>query len=274
MAASKKQYEPRLVAAATSILLEIGHLLQPYADGYVVVGGSVPSLILENAQEPHIGSIDVDIALDKTKIPETDYYTIQQLLLDWNYIPEEQPFSFTKAVLIDGKPVKVRVDFLAGEYGGTGKDHRTQRVQDMKPRKARACDLAFTQPLSRKIIGTLPDGGKDQVTVHVASIVPFLMMKAQALKGRLKEKDAYDVYYCLRYFPGGHDALVTAFRSFPKNQLVDEGLEILQEKFASPEHVGPVFVANFLGEVNRETQEMIRRDAFERISALVKELDR
>lgn len=36
-------------------------------------------------------------------------------------------------------------------------------------------------------------------------------MKAQALNSRLKEKDAYDIYYCLTNFPDGMDALVEAF---------------------------------------------------------------
>jgi hypothetical protein len=273
MAVSKEQYEPRLVAAATSVLLEIGHLLQPYKDGFVVVGGSVPGLLFDDVSEMHIGSMDVDIALDQNKIPNTDYHTIRQLLLDRGYSPEEQPFSFTRSVIVNGDSIKVRVDFLAGEYGGTGKSRRTQRVQDLRPRKARACDLAFDQPIVKEIRGTLPEGGKDQVVLQVASIVPFLMMKAQALQGRMKEKDAYDIYYCLRNHPGGHAALVKAFRSFPKSGLIDEGLKILREKFGSPDHLGPVFVARFLGEADSAAQEMICRDAFERVHALVEALE-
>jgi hypothetical protein len=45
--------------------------------------------------------------------------------------------------------------------------------------------------------GELPGGGKDSVTIRVASIVPFIVMKAMALDDRLKEKDARDIYYCL-----------------------------------------------------------------------------
>jgi len=71
----------------------------------------------------------------------------------------------------------------------------------MHPRKARACDLAFYKPIQITIEGTLPEGGKDRASIQVASIVPFLIMKAQALNCRLKEKDAYDIHYCL---PGFH----------------------------------------------------------------------
>jgi hypothetical protein len=272
MAASKAQYEPRLTKAANSVLLEIAHLLQAYSEGLVVVGGSVPGLIMHNSPEPHIGSVDVDIALDQNKIPETDYLSIKKLLLQRGYKAEDQPFAFSRVVLFEGEQIKVKVDFLAGEYGGTGKKHRTQSIQDLHPRKARACDLAFIQAISVQITGELPNGGKDQANIQVASIVPFLMMKAQALKGRLKEKDAYDIYYCLRYYPGSHRALVKAFKTFPSNKLIDEGLQILQEKFASPEHIGPVFVADFSEETDREAREIIQRDAYERVTALLESL--
>jgi len=272
MGISKEQYDPRLIKAANSVLLEIAHLLQIYSDGFVVIGGSVPGLILRNPPEPHIGSIDVDIALDQDKIPETDYRTIKSLLVERGYSSEEQPFTFSRDIVIDGNPIKVKVDFLAGEYGGTGEKHRTQRVQDLKPRKARACDLAFIQTIPVQITGELPNGAKDQVIIQVASIVPFLMMKAQALNGRMKEKDAYDIYYCMRYYPGGHRALVSAFKAFPPNKLVYEGLRILKEKFASPEHVGPVFITDFLAESDPENQNRIQRDAFERVTALLESL--
>ena len=272
MAVSKKQYEPALVSAANSVLLEIAHLLQAYSSGFVVVGGSVPGLILRNATALQHLLFHVDIALDQNKIPEKDYSSIKILLIKRGYQLEEQPFSFSREVDIEGRIIKVRVDFLAGEYGGTSNKHRTQSIQDLHPRKARACDLAFTQTISVQIIGELPQGGKDQAYIQVASIVPFLMMKAQAIDGRLKEKDAYDIYYCLRYYPGGHQALVDAFKSFPKNKLIDEGLNILRDKFASPDHIGPVFTADFLEEKDQEAREMIKRDAYERIRALLESM--
>ena len=32
-----------------------------------------------------------------------------------------QPFTFFRAVIVDGRPIKVQVDLLSGEYGGAGK---------------------------------------------------------------------------------------------------------------------------------------------------------
>ena len=250
MAATKVEYDHPQVEAAQSVLLELARLLHEYHDGIVVVGGSVPGLLFDNPEQEHIGTLDVDLALNHKTLQEAGYRSILQLLSDRGYQPGNQPFIFYRKVIIDGKEITVEVDFLAAEYGGTGKKHRTQVVQGMHPRKARGCDLAFQDPIDVKIEGSLPGGGKDLATIRVASIVPFLMMKAQALNDRLKEKDAYDIYFCLVNFPGGIDALVKEFQPYLSNSLVLEGLRIFAEKFQSPEHVGPVFVADFLEEID------------------------
>jgi len=53
--------------------------------------------------------------------------------------------------------------------------------------------LAFEiEPTRVRLEGTLPDGAVDEVQVRVASVVPFLVMKAMALADRRKAKDAYD----------------------------------------------------------------------------------
>ena len=115
---------------------------------------------------------------------------------------------FYRTISIDGSEIVVEVDFLAGEYSGSGKAHRTQSVQDIRARKARGCDLAFDMNVSIQIEGNLPSGPLDSAGMRVASIVPFIVMKGMAMAERLKEKDAYDIYYCLKNYPGGLDALI------------------------------------------------------------------
>ena len=68
-------------------------------------------------------------------------------LLSQGYVQGKQPFIFHRTVAMGDREIIVQVDFLSGEYGGTGKSHRTQRVQDMRPRKARGVDLAFEMPV-------------------------------------------------------------------------------------------------------------------------------
>jgi hypothetical protein len=240
----------------------------------VIVGGWVPELLLSQAPRQHVGSIDVDIALDHRKLKEIGYKTILKLLLSRGYQQSEQPFIFFRTVQMGEQTFDVEVDFLASEYAGTTRGHRTQKVQDMRPRKACGCDLAVSLATEVTLSGTLPGGGKDTATLRVASIVPFLVMKAMALAGRLMEKDSWDIYYCIRYYPGGIDRLVEEFLPHLENGLVQEALTKIAEKFASPEHVGPTHVADFEDLSDPGEREHLQREAFERVQALIDRLRR
>lgn len=269
---TKIDYEARAVQAARSVLLEIMHLLGAYYDKMVLIGGWVPELLLASEEIPHVGSTDIDLALDHRKIDAEEYETILKLLKSRGYEQGEQPFIFFRKCTVEGQAITVQVDFLAGEYEGTGKKHRHQKIQDLRARKARGCDLAFEQPVEIKMDGALPNGGKDSVTVRVAAIVPFIVMKGMALSDRMKEKDAWDIYYCLKNYPGGLEALTDAFKPFMAHGLVKEGLKKISGKFASEKHVGPKFVADFEEIRDDEERALLQRDAFERVRFLLTKL--
>jgi hypothetical protein len=200
---TRKNYDATQVEAARSVMLELVRLLSEYRDDIVVVGGWVPALLIPQERRPHVGSIDVDLALNHRTMTGPGYKAICRLLEERGYKQDErQPFIFWRTVNVGDQEIPVEVDLFAGEYEGTGKAHRTQIVQDFRARKARGCDLAFEQPATIAIEGSLPGGARDSATVRIASIVPFLAMKGMALATRLKEKDAWDIYYCVRWYPG------------------------------------------------------------------------
>ena len=273
MATSRVDYTANAVEAARSVLLELSRLLGEYRDDIVLIGGWVPELLISRGGIHHMGSMDVDLALNHRNLQEAGYRTIQDLLLSRGYQQGIQPFIFHRMVRVGDREIRVEVDLLAGEYEGTGDGHRTQKIQDIKARKARGADLAFEMTREVAVSGTLPGGGKDTVTVRVAAIVPFLVMKGMALCDRLKEKDAWDIYFCLRYYPGGLDALVDEFRPHLSHGLVREGLRKIADKFASPEHVGPRFVADFDGLDDPEERALRQRDAHERVAMLLERLN-
>lgn len=266
-------YSADAVEAARQVMLEVMRVLGEYKDSIVIVGGWVPELLLAATGARHIGSNDVDIALNHRKLTAAGYRTIREHLTKRGYWPDlDNPYVFLRSVPINGREIVVHVDLLSGEYGGNTRKRQHQRVQDVMPRKARGCDLAFENSQQVKLEGSLPGGGKDSVTIRVAGIVAFIVMKGMALADRLKEKDAWDIYFCLSYYPGGLDALAKAFRPHMDNGLVREGLLNIREKFASPEHVGPRWVADFDGITDEEARAIRRRDAYERINALLERL--
>jgi len=203
--ASRREYATDEVRAARSVLIEVTHLLGEYRDQIVLVGGWVPEVLLSTSESPHVGSIDVDLALNHRELQDQAYARIQELLLAGGYEQGEQPYIFKRRVPIGTREITVEVDLVAGEYGGTGKGRRHQKIHgEGLARKARGCDLAFDiKPVDVPVEGELPGGGVDSVTVRVASIVPFLVMKGMALSERLKEKDAWDVYYVLQNCEAG-----------------------------------------------------------------------
>ncbi|MCX7038627.1 MAG: hypothetical protein NT005_05795 [Spirochaetes bacterium] len=226
---AKGDYDALQVEGARSVMLELVRLLGEYRDDMVVVGGWVPALLIPQGTSPHVGSLDIDLALNHTTLQDPGYNTIRSLLVGRGYRQDnEQPYRFWRTVMVGGRSVDVAVDLLAGEYEGTSQGHRTQRIQDVRARKARGCELAFQYTAEVRIDGILPDGAKDSAMVRIAAIIPFLAMKGMAMAGRLKEKDPWDVYYCVKNFPGGPEALVdeafgTSLRSLPRLTTLGRG---------------------------------------------------
>src|SRR5436190_212419 len=59
----RDDYSERQIEAARRVLVDVGQALAAFADCMVVVGGWIPDLVLPEAEEPHMGSIDVDLSL-------------------------------------------------------------------------------------------------------------------------------------------------------------------------------------------------------------------
>lgn len=273
MAIGRTDYSEDLVAAAHSVLLEVTRLLGEYRDDIVIIGGWVPELLLSGAKNKHVGSIDVDLALNHQALADPRYKTILDLLQSRDYTQSsEQPFIFKRTLRLAEREITVQVDLLAGEYEGTGRSHRHQRIQDVKARKVRGCDLAFRMSTEVTVQGVLPGGGEDSATIRVASIVPFMVMKGMAMHDRLKEKDAWDIYFCVTNYPGGLDALVEEFRPHLDHGLVREGLEKIASKFASEKLIGPKHVADFEELDDPEAREIRQRDAYEKVNYLLEKL--
>lgn len=269
---TKTDYTQIAVDAAYSVLIEIIRILCEYRDNIVLIGGWVPQIVFQNKSELHTGSIDIDLALDHKHITDEGYKGIYDLLVGRGYQQGKQPFIFHRTINIQGTDVCVQVDLLSGEYEGTGKSHRHQRIQEIHARKVRGCDLAFNNPIELTIEGYLPGGAKDSVSIKVASMVSFLIMKAIVLDERLKEKDAYDIYYCLKQYSDKLDDLVEEFKPHVENKLIQEGLVKLAKNFKTVEHIGPKFVSAFEEITDEEDRLIVERDAFERVNYLLQKL--
>lgn len=254
--------------AAHRILVELVNIFKEYEEDIRIVGGWVPDLMFPG--EGHIGSVDVDVLINHLTLHDEGYQNMARILQHSGY--REHPdkyFSFVKTVTVEGIPYSVDVDILAGMYGGTQPKKRSQHVQGIKALKATGGNFAFDFPPQKiQIEAKRPDGACDVVNVSVIAVIPYLIMKTAAM-GRGKAKDAYDIYSLLKHYHGGVRKLARELEPVENRKLVKEMKGKLAEKFASADHAGPRDVVDFLGLDDDEDMELIKRDAYEQVQALL-----
>lgn len=182
----QSEYGSRQTDAAHRVLIDLAQVLAPFQDCLVLIGGWVPYLLLPDAQEPHVGSIDVDLALDAEKLYDGRYAELLKVLLATRrYRPGVKPFQLiTDVDLGDGdKPVQVEVEFLAPKEARLEKN-KPKLLQGFRVLQADACSTAFREPVQVVLDGRDIRGTKNKVSLLVASLADFLVMKAHAGRPR------------------------------------------------------------------------------------------
>ncbi len=184
MVRTKQHYSNDLVKLSRSYILELWRALRRYENAMVLVGGWAPYYILQNFGDDsynndHIGSIDIDIALDPSLISELEYRSIESAIEDIGYSKRIDkngdviPFIFEKET--KGSDFIVEVDILTSNY--VSKGHRHGRVGGILARKCHGADIAFKEFFEMRMEGELPAGGKTLETVKVVNLVGSITMK-------------------------------------------------------------------------------------------------
>lgn len=273
-------YQDRSIKAAFVALIGLGQILKPFADSYVIVGGSVPWLLLDHGKPPHLGTLDIDIGLNPETLDDGQYATLVKTLERAGYdrdIEGLKPFQLLKLVDIHdgGDPVPVIVDLLAPK-GVKLKGSKPQIVEGLRVQQVDGCGVALRNHTNKEIKGNMPDGRPNTVELPIASIPALLVMKGYALCGRDKMKDAYDIYYSVRNYPGGAAKLGDDCKPLLEDPIAVEGFRLLASKFTGREDFGPATVRKFLEEAAPEFTDMepeqIQTDAFGQVDAFLRVL--
>lgn len=265
-----------------AVLLEIMTVLGSYREHIYLVGGWAPYYLLKLFQKPkdsfkHVGSIDIDLAIDFSKIEESQYQTVVNLLLQRDYqqrldkLGRVIPFTFQRQY----RGENIQIDFLAGEYGGTGKNHRHQRIQDdLLAWKARGTDILPQHHISFDLSGVLPDGAENTCKVKVANVVSALTMKGITISERYKEKDAYDIYSLIAHYKDGVSSTLQEVKEHLANGLVREGMSGLVEKFKTERAPGPTWAAKFMEPKNEHEAAMRQVEIFNSVRLFVEGIEK
>lgn len=240
----------RCERALVTLLGDLG----PWRERIYLAGGLAPRYLtgqLPEGARAHVGTTDVDLIIglalgDET--PET-YRTLQNNLEKADF--EQKDPSFRWAREVDG--VTVHVEFLCetdqvepgrifrpkGEYTGS----------KLGAFNVRGAQLVRQDFIERDIEGErLDGGGQSRVTVRVANILSYTVLKILAFQDRHENKDAYDLVFTLLNHEGGAQASGACAATSPVSGhgQVTSALALLGERFRDIGQDGPNAYASFL----------------------------
>jgi len=275
---SAADYDDRTTAAVKSVLVEIGQILGSFRGKFAVVGGAVPWLLLDNEEMPHVGTLDVDLSLDAEALGDGEYTVLVEALMGHGYQQREQlrRFQLVRAVPAsdDGGPINIIIDFLMPRHAAIIKNV-PPIISEFAVQRADGADLALKFYQMVAIDGSMPAGGTNQVEVAICSIPALLAMKGHALNGRHKQKDSYDIYYCVRNYPDGVEALAEACRPLLAHENGLRGYRHIEQKFRNSGDYGPTCVRQFVQEsriLGDRTPEQWQQDAFGQVDVWLRVL--
>lgn len=239
---SQDEYREVPIERVRQLLLTVVSQLDELAQHITVVGGLVPSLLIDAAAQgfdAHVGTYDVDLGIAVDAQRTSHYTAITARLTELGFVsqgPESirwaQRNNAESPIYIDLIPVGINAP---------------QQVAPTLP-------LKITEPLAiafqdrKQVTLDGQDILKQHATASVAVCGPgaFLAIKALAFNQRRLNKDAYDLYYVLHHYGSSVQDVAGHLLPLLKNALTQEALKILSYDFADPMGEGAGAVATFL----------------------------
>lgn len=267
--------------ASTSALLELATALKHYSNALALIGGWAPYYLVKDHGRPgfeHIGSIDIDLAIDPDLIGSEEYASIVDIITDRGYAMRRSidkspiPFSYRKDIRVSevGLAFDISVDFLtcqSREHRG----HRHREVQASLPaRIAKGCELAFEHNYTRNVEGILPGNGRAEAAIKVLDLPGCIGMKGIVLGERYKEKDAYDIFSVISQCLGGPDEVGSIVRPLMDDERLREGVANISQRFRSIEAEGPSWVGSFLHPYDTELRKRAQAESYVLVNRFLK----
>lgn len=246
-------YAPDQVARVKSTCLYLATKLGDLMDELVVVGGLVPSLLIDQEHLPenvtaHVGTLDLDLGLAFALVGEQRYQAVVERLraagFEMDKNEEGQPTR--QRWRISDPPVTV--DFLIEpEKSAEAQAGRLfPLTKDWAAIIAPGLHLAFTNNQTVTLDGRTIAGETARRDIRVCGAGAFVVLKALAFHIRGENKDAYDLFYLLRNYGRGVADVAAQLRPLLPDASAKKALAYLQEDFKDSETIGPRRVAEFL----------------------------
>jgi hypothetical protein len=203
-------YAPDQVARVKSTCLYLATKLGDLMAELVVVGGLVPSLLIDQEKLPenvtaHVGTLDLDLGLAFALVGEARYQEVAERLRNAKFTPDKNE---------EGQPTRQRwrisdppvtVDFLIEpEKSAEAQAGRLfPLTKDWAAIIAPGLHLAFKNSQTVTLAGRTIAGETATRDIRVCGAGAFVVLKSLAFHIRGENKDAYDLFYLLRNYGGG-----------------------------------------------------------------------
>lgn len=239
----------RVIHAATTLARTLGDLV----GRAVVVGGLVPTAleelrVLEEVESPHIGTLDLDVALAIAIRGSQDAALIHRRVTAAHFRPaaEGNPEHATWRWVSYGEP-GVLLEFIVDSDGAREASGQIVRVgTGLGALAARGIHLALRAPLRWELRPA--DGrGAAPLAVNVCAPAPFVVLKSFAVQSRdpRKPKDAYDLDHVLRNSKS-RAALAAELVALGDAYTVRDAMDSLRANFGRDDARGPRDLEAFL----------------------------
>ena len=242
-------YSPGFTAKVRATCLYVATKLGDLIDDTVVVGGLVPSLIIDVPADAHVGTTDLDIGLALAVFDNQRYQELAKRLRQAGFGMDKNTAGnrTRQRWKIDGPPT-VTVDFLIppslpGDRGGTVRSLEPDFAAIIAP----GLELAFMDQQVIDLGGRTIRNEQASRKIRVCGPAAFVAMKALALRLRGENKDAYDLWFMLRHFGSSMQDVVLRMAGIRAEAETQEAIAYLSEDFGEIDSIGPMRVAAFLG---------------------------
>lgn len=222
-------------------------------DELVVVGGIVPTLIIDQERlpplaDPHVGTLDLDVGLSLALLDKSRYAQVSERLRSARFAMDKNELGNpTRQRWVITEPGPVTIDFLIptkdpeAEGGGL-----FNLEQDFAAVESAGLELAFRDRVKIMLSGTTIRGERAERDVWVSDAGAYVVMKALAFANRGENKGAYDLYYVTRNYGRGVVDVAGRLRPLLDDLRTRKALAMLERDFASLDSLGPRRVAEFL----------------------------
>ncbi len=270
-------YRSEYLALVRATCLYVATKLGDLVDDLVVVGGLVPSLLVDQESraegvDSHIGTMDLDVGLAVALLNQGRYRSLIERLRRAGFSqdqndqgnPTRQRWKFEQTE-------KVTVDFLIQP---TLPEDRGGKLRDIEPDFAAiiapGLHLAFEDRRRVTLSGQTIMGEDAIRDVWVCGAGAYVVLKALAFDLRGENKDAYDLFYLVRNYGAGVEDVLECLCPLLEDADASKAISVLRRDFLDHNSVGPRRVAEFLA---GEPDDTVQAEVVGYVSALVRGLE-